>query len=341
VLFIVTGKVGWRGTTTRCRNNLKVNRGLALEAARVPIATLFGVSVLLCAVTLKAAEADTDCLIPGGWLTYVSNGDVYTMRPDGWHKKRLTHHGTATWPAYSMNGCRIIFMSQHNAVDENPHQAFNRLYIMRTAGTHQTALTASLQSTSHPRLNRQGTKVVYSKQLLFGTSRTYHALFQSNANGSSAQEINNHDVRDPAWSWTGNGLVCTAGTTGNVEDPAFEQQPDIYVMAPVGAALTPLTNNPAYDGEPELSPDSSKIVFVSKRDGNAEIYMMNRDGSGQTRLTSHAGNDISPIFSPDGQTIAWVSNRDGDNEIYTMKIDGTGQKQITINTVDDKQPHWR
>jgi Tol biopolymer transport system component len=62
---------------------------------------------------------------------------------------------------------------------------------MRTAGTHQTALTPSLQNTSHPRLNREGTKIVYSKQLLFGTARVYHALYLSNANGSGAQELNN------------------------------------------------------------------------------------------------------------------------------------------------------
>jgi TolB protein len=115
----------------------------------------------------------------------------------------------------------------------------------------------------------------------------------------------------------GNGLFCTAGTTGNVEDPAFEKQPDIYVMAPVGAALTPLTSNPAYDGEPELSPDSSKVVFVSKR-----------DGSGLDAVDEPCRQRHSPVFSPDGQKIAWVSNRDGDNEIYTMKADGTGQKQI-------------
>jgi hypothetical protein len=212
------------------------------------------VSVLLCPVTEKATKADTNCLVPGGWLTYVSDGDVHTMRPDGWHKIRLTQHGTATWPAYSMNGCRIVFMSRRNAVYQNPHQSFNRLYIMRTAGTHQMALTPSLQSTSHPRLNREGTKIVYSKQLLFGTARVYHATLSEQRNGSGAQELNNHDVRDPSWSWTGNGLVCTAGTTGNVEDRAVREGTRYLCDGSHRRSLDSLTSNPAYDGRAGAEP---------------------------------------------------------------------------------------
>jgi len=36
---------------------------------------------------------------------------------------------------------------------------------------------------------------------------------------------------------------------------------------------------------PAWSPDGSKIVFVSGRDGVSEIYVMKPDGSDQTRLT--------------------------------------------------------
>jgi Tol biopolymer transport system component len=323
--------IGTRGGVLPKRNRLVA-----------PLPRALAVAGMLCVAALPG-RADTSCLVAGGWISYVSQGAVYTMRPDGWYKKRLTHNGTTAWPAYSMNGCRIVFMSDLGAVAQNPHQGFNRIFIMRTDGTHQTALTGSLQYSSHPRFNLAGTKIVYAKELLFGTSRTYSALFLSNANGSGAQEINDHDVRDPAWSWSGNGLVCTAGTTSNVDDPAFEHPPDVYAMTPVaiGGAMTRLTTNAAYDGEPELNPDSTKIVFVSERDGNKEIYIMNRDSSAQTRLTSNAARDTSPVFSPDGQKIAWVSNRDGDNEIYVMNTDGSGQLKITNNTADDNFPHWR
>src|SRR4051812_48756703 len=38
------------------------------------------------------------------------------------------------------------------------------------------------------------------------------------------------------------------------------------------------------DQDAHFSPDGSRIVFISKRDGNAEVYVMNADGSTQTRF---------------------------------------------------------
>ena len=46
------------------------------------------------------------------------------------------------------------------------------------------------------------------------------------------------------------------------------------------------------------SPDGSKIVFDSNRDGNDEIYVMNADGSGQTNLTNNPARDFLPCWGP-------------------------------------------
>src|SRR5215218_9067398 len=55
------------------------------------------------------------------------------------------------------------------------------------------------------------------------------------------------------------------------------------------------TSNQASDKEPEISPDGTKIAFVSTRDGilNPEIYVMNSDGSNQQRLTKN--DDINAV----------------------------------------------
>ena len=55
---------------------------------------------------------------------------------------------------------------------------------------------------------------------------------------------------------------------------------------------------------------SSKIVFTSNRDGNAEIYSINADGSGLIRLTTNAYNDDHPRWSPNGTKILFQSDRD-------------------------------
>ena len=51
------------------------------------------------------------------------------------------------------------------------------------------------------------------------------------------------------------------------------------------------------DYHPSFSPDGTKIVFMSERDGNYEIYIMNADGSGQINLTNNTADDVSSSFS--------------------------------------------
>jgi ABC-type branched-subunit amino acid transport system substrate-binding protein len=86
---------------------------------------------------------------------------------------------------------------------------------------------------------------------------------------------------------------------------------EIYRMNADGSELVNLTNNPAMDWGPALSPDGAKIVFSSDRDGNSEVYVMNADGSGQTRLTNNPADDGGPFsWTPDGKKIIFKTNRD-------------------------------
>jgi Tol biopolymer transport system component len=118
---------------------------------------------------------------------------------------------------------------------------------------------------------------------------------------------------------------------------------NIYVMNPDGSGIVRLTKHLADDFEPALSPDGSKIAFMSTRDGNWDIYVMNaRDGSGLARLTTSPAYDFRPTWSPDGSKIAFVSNRDGNYEIYVMKAAGeaTGSQNLTNNAAKDLGPAW-
>jgi Tol biopolymer transport system component len=51
---------------------------------------------------------------------------------------------------------------------------------------------------------------------------------------------------------------------------------------------------------PVWSPDGTKILFRSNRDGNNEIYIMNADGTGQTRVTNNPADDTAPRWQPAG-----------------------------------------
>lgn len=104
-------------------------------------------------------------------------------------------------------------------------------------------------------------------------------------------------------------------------------------MSSNGDNQTNLTNNPATDANVSWSPDGTKLVFTSWRDGENvdEIYVMNPDGSNQRRLTYNAvpGGDGYPAWSPDGSRIAFTSHRDRWTEIYVMNADGSNQRRLT------------
>ena len=65
---------------------------------------------------------------------------------------------------------------------------------------------------------------------------------------------------------------------------------------------------------------TTKVAFVSNRDGNDEIYMMDYDGAGQTRVTFNKIKDYMPAWSPDQRTIAFTSYRGSTAGLYLRNI---------------------
>ena len=105
-----------------------------------------------------------------------------------------------------------------------------------------------------------------------------------------------------------------------------------------------LTDNEARDERPFMSPDGSKIIFMSNRDGNYEVYTMAPDGSGQTRLTNTPEWEIFPVWSPDGTKIAYAQKFRAEGRmqgmIRVMNADGTGDRAVTAVETRDENPMW-
>jgi TolB protein len=66
---------------------------------------------------------------------------------------------------------------------------------------------------------------------------------------------------------------------------------------------------------------TSKVVFVSNRDGNDELYMMDYDGANQTRLTFNTVRDYMPAWSMDGRKIAYTSYKKDTAGLYLLNLD--------------------
>jgi Tol biopolymer transport system component len=114
--------------------------------------------------------------------------------------------------------------------------------------------------------------------------------------------------------------------------------------------VTQLTDDAEFDGRARWSPDGSKIVFESNRDGDWEIFTMNADGTNVTQLTQNTTADWYADWSPDGNWITYVSvkpetaeamaNVTKTYEVFVIDINGQNQTRLTLNDGDDIQPRW-
>ncbi len=66
---------------------------------------------------------------------------------------------------------------------------------------------------------------------------------------------------------------------------------------------------------------TSKVVFISDRDGNDELYLMDYDGANQTRLTFNKVRDYMPAWSPDGRRIAYTSYKNNAAGLYLLDLE--------------------
>lgn len=139
-----------------------------------------------------------------------------------------------------------------------------------------------------------------------------------------AKRLPSADLFDP----TVNIRQVTLATEGADFDPTLDRDgkrlffastrhsstANIYVQSVDGTAVTQLTNDPAHDVMPSLSPDASRLAFASNRNGTWDIYLMNSDGGQAVQVTSDPTHELHPSWSSDGQYIAYcklgeVSNR--------------------------------
>jgi TolB protein len=104
---------------------------------------------------------------------------------------------------------------------------------------------------------------------------------------------------------------------------------DLFAVHPDGSGRRRLTDDPAADTEPAISPDGTRIAFASNRTGTWQVYVMEADGGRATALTYGPSESFEPAWSPDGRRIAFSSNRTGNGDVYVMDADGSNVVQLS------------
>ena len=102
-----------------------------------------------------------------------------------------------------------------------------------------------------------------------------------------------------------------------------------------------LTFEEGSDFDPVLSPEGTKMAYVSTINRSFEIAVMDLKSGKHRQLTFSPERDLHPTWAPDGKRLAFSSDRDGDLDIYIMDAKGENTKQMTDNSPwEDSWPHW-
>ena len=130
---------------------------------------------------------------------------------------------------------------------------------------------------------------------------------------------------------TPGSLVFHSARSGNFE---------IYRANTDGTDPERLTNNPADDQWPDISPNGRYVAFASLRTGNREIFVLDLRENTLLNVSQSSGDDNWPRWSPNGQQIVFHSNRDGNYNIYIVNADGTGLRRVTNSPLLYQWPDW-
>jgi TolB protein len=97
---------------------------------------------------------------------------------------------------------------------------------------------------------------------------------------------------------------------------------DLYKAQVGGRTVTQLTNDPANDVMPAISPDGSRIAFASDRSGRWNLYMISSSGGQAVQLTNDHAHDLHPSWSPDGTRLVFcrLGARSGRWELWVLDL---------------------
>ncbi len=259
--------------------------------------------------------------------------EIYVINPAAGEITRVTENrdGHDGYPAWSPDGKRLAYSSGSDVQEA--------IYILDSSGVRQLTEKGSVKGFA--RWSPDGWKIAYyTFQKEGGKPGTLRVI---NADGSGQTPVFPNDTQSRqtgdcfdgfpgGWFPGGQRLLYRGSLQGTLAICAVNADgSDVQVI---------LADKDRESFDPALSPDGSRIAFVSGN-GKDQIFLMNADGTRPRPLISDDADDKNPTWSPDGQWIAFSSNRNGSHyHIYVVRADGTDLRQLTDWGGDDRWPSW-
>ena len=228
---------------------------------------------------------------------------IYTVKPNGSHKRRLTGLRDVTNPAWSPSGTQIAFTSF-------------ALLVMNADGSHVHKIASRAY---------EPTFAPDCEHLAFRGDNGHggFAVFVAKTNGKGKHRVVNN-AEEPDWSPNGRKIAFVR--PGKLE---------IYVIDLKSHHLRQLTHLGSSGAafSPSWSPNGKKIAFfyspTSEQQTDAIVVI--RSSGGGRHVAGPRASGGKPAWSPSGKRIAYVrGNEDaGRGKLVTINANGSHPRTVT------------
>jgi eukaryotic-like serine/threonine-protein kinase len=264
----------------------------------------------------------------GADTTPPESASFYLLPVDGGEPKPLRipqASGNIESPSFSPDGRRLAYISPLTAANNIAVVDLGPDYI--PTGPPRIVTPRPVWAMDHPVWTRDGKSLLYAD---WGITRLWRVAITGDR-APEPIEIAGLGAWQPAVAAKRDRLVF-AKQQGST---------DIYRFQ-AGRPVEPVLTSSFAEGQPELSPDGRRVVFMSARSGEMELWIAEADGSNPTQLTHAQGPwQGSPCWSPDGWRIAFDrQTEDGHWDVWTIDADGGSPRRLTKDPRNENVPEW-
>ncbi len=243
-----------------------------------------------------------------------SFADIFTVRSDGTHRRRLTQLlGPEFDPSWSPDGKRLAFRDSRRGINEN-----DEIYAMDGDGSHRENLSHNGANDWSPAWSPNGKWIAYASESSDGLD-----IWRMRPTGRDKMRLTTRGRDEyPTWSPDSKRI-------------AFMRLGDIWAMRADGSKAHALRTTIEEEGWPAWAPQGDKIAYVVGYEGARTIWIMNSgDGRDAHAVTKPGHDDMGVAWSPDGAYL--IFSRDG--MLTVMRNDGGHPRSLGIK---GSLPDWR
>lgn len=244
---------------------------------------------------------------------------------DAGYHRLLPADAKHAWPMWSADGKTLFYMSDKSGA-ENIWSADSS-----TGAEHQVTHFTSGRCL-WPTISYDGKTIVFERHFAVWKLDTRSGKADEVAitlRGAPSSEGLTHTTlthwRDLAISPDGNKL-------------AVVDEGDVFATGTrSGGEAQRLTRTDSAESNPQWSPDSTKVVYNSERDGGDSLYLYDFNTQSERALTHGLDIDAGQTWSPDGKSIAFIRNR---KELHVISADGANDHVIAHGEIERDTIAW-